>query len=158
MVRDVFPSCGRFISEPKITAVHAEMSSTFYTFGASNLINGVTTYECSGPYHSGCFGGTGTWGAWTHAADPWAEIDLATTHSIGSVKLWGQNIASNSYGEAYALFLSDNPSTTSGLPEGTQCNAGTLPSGSSVILDCVGSGRYVQVMMPGSARKSRSQR
>ena len=64
------PSCPP--SDVAYTATGATMSSTFYIFGAGNLINGVTVHS-GAQYAAGNQGATGSWGGQSATADPFQK-------------------------------------------------------------------------------------
>ena len=118
------------------------MSSTYYTFDAGNLINGVTDTSCN-PRHPGCPGSTGSWEHPLSETDPFAQLDLGALSDIGYIVF----DARSTFGTdatitgPYEVWLSDTATWTS---SGSRCNLGDFPSsGTSLTIDCVGTAQYV---------------
>jgi hypothetical protein len=120
-------------------------------YPASNCIDGdLTTVQDTGSCK--------VQGSW-NSVDPWLQIDLGTTHNVGQVTLY--NIQDSYRPEVVArlahhqIWLSDSLTTPA-----TKCFDGTAGNGDVGSTEnigpfeeeCIGTGRYVRIVLPGGSR------
>jgi len=127
----------------------ATQSSTLAGFGpagASNAIDGNT----DGNFYDHSVSHT------NQEANAWWEVDLGTTTSIGSIKIWGRTDCCSDRLSDYWVFVSNTPFLATDTPATLQGRAGTwsnhqttYPNPSTTITANT-SGRYVRVQLSGT--------
>ena len=86
----------------------------------------------------------------TAESNPWWMIDLERVRSVKSVKLWNRADCCSDRLNGFEVWIGD---TASSYDANSRCSAGAvapLTSPHSLHVDCVGTGRYLFISLPGS--------
>ena len=118
-------------------------SSTYVTWDSSKAVDGDTNTNWNG---LSC----------THTSfyvvdnNPWWRVDLERTRSVMSVKIWNRGDCCSDRLEGFEVWIGDDASSYSANLRCSTGGTAPLTSPYEVRVDCIGTGRYLFVALPGS--------
>ena len=82
--------------------------------------------------------------------NPWWIVDLERTQSVMSVKIWNRRDCCSDRLEGFEVWIGDDASSYSANLRCSTGGTAPLTSPYEVRVDCIGTGRYLFVALPGS--------
>ena len=82
--------------------------------------------------------------------NPWWIVDLERTQSVMSVKIWNRGDCCSDRLEGFEVWIGDDASSYSANLRCSTGGTAPLTSPYEVRVDCIGTGRYLFVALPGS--------
>ena len=85
------------------------------------------------------------------SSNPWWRVDLGKTRTVTSVKLWNRADCCADRLQGFEVWIGDDASYSAN----SRCltgGAALLTSPYDILVDCIGTGRYLFVVLPGNNR------
>ena len=84
------------------------------------------------------------------ANNPWWSVDMERTRSVGSVKIWNRGDCCSDRLQGFEVWIGDDASSYSANLRCSTGGTAPLTSPYEVRVDCIGTGRYLFVALPGN--------
>ena len=84
--------------------------------------------------------------------NPWWRVDLGRTRSVTSVKIWNRADCCSDRLQGFEVWIGDDASSYSANLRCSQGGTAPLTSPHEVRVDCIETGRYLFVALPGNAK------